>query len=188
MSSRIFVLTGPSGAGKSSVLDRLLANPPVPFVRFVTTTSRQPRLGEVNGKDYWFLTPELFEKEIAEDNFLEWGEFYGHKYGSSKLELARVLAQQKPILITLDVQGARDLKQLRPDTCIIFIDAPRTDLMQRTSKRAFQEAEAARRTARLEMEESFRASADVVVVNKDGALDETVERVAEEIRQRVAHE
>jgi len=180
----LFVLTGPSGAGKSTVLARLVADPPVPFQRFVTTTTRQPRLGETNGRDYWFVTRETFERELATDNFFEWAEVYGNYYGSNKNEMYRLQALDQPIVVILDVQGARAIKRLRPDACAIYIDAPKAELVERMSGRKVSEAEIARRTEQLATEESFRAEADVVVLNKNGELEQTIERVRNEIKTR----
>ena len=167
-------------------MERLLADPPVPFERFVTTTTRQPRLGEINGRDYWFVTRETFEREIQTDNFFEWAEVYGQYYGSNKNEMYRLQASTKPIVIVLDVQGARAMKRLRPDACAIFIGAPKADLVVRMSGRKINEAEIARRMEQVDLEESFRAEADVVVLNKNGELDQTVERVKNEIKTRVS--
>jgi len=183
--SPLFILTGPSGAGKSTILKRLIKEPPVAFERFVTTTTRQPRLGETNGRDYWFVTREIFEKEIASDNFFEWAEVYDELYGANKNEFYRLQAQGKPIIIMLDVQGARAMKKFWPHARAIFIDAPRSDLAQRMSDRKISEAEIARRMEKLGMEESFRAEADVVILNKNGELEATVERVGQEILSRV---
>ena len=185
MSAPLFVLTGPSGAGKSTILDRMILHPPFPFERLVTMTTRQPRLGEVSGRDYLFVSRDAFEKDIAAGNFFEWAEVYGHYYGSNKNELLRLQAGTKPIVLTLDVQGAMTIKRTYPESCVIFIDAPRENLLERTSKRNMGAAETERRVQRIEAESMFKAEADVVIMNKDGELDAAASRVAEEIKGRI---
>ncbi len=175
--SRLFVLTGPSGAGKSTVAKALYAMPDLSLQKFVTCTTREPRNGEEHGKDYWFLTQADFEQRIAEQGFFEWAEVYGKYYGSSKEELERVLKGNTPVLMVIDVQGARTIKYLYPETTILFLDAPKDSLIHRLEERGTNPADIERRAAKIDEEETFRSQADFIIENIDGDLEQTIERV-----------
>ena len=166
-------------------MDRLILRPPFAFERLVTLTTRQPRLGEVDGRDYWFVSREAFERDIQAGNFFEWAEVYGHYFGSSKRELQRLQFGDKPIILVLDVQGAMTIKRTYPGSYVIFIDAPRENLLVRTSKRSQSAAETERRIQRIEAEETFKAESDVVIMNKDGDLESAIQRTVEEIKARL---
>lgn len=175
--SRLFVLTGPSGAGKSSIAKALYAQPELHIQKFITCTTRSPRPGEVNGKDYWFLTQEDFEKRIAEQDFFEWAQVYGHYYGSSTQEMERVIQGTHPVLVVLDVQGAKTVKKLYPETTVIFLDAPKDSLIHRLEDRGTSMDDLEKRTKKIDEEEQFRDLADFTVQNLDGGLEAAIELV-----------
>ena len=181
----LFLITGPSGAGKSTVMTRLLKFRTLGLRHFVTTTTREPRRGEQNGHDYWFTTREEFEREVKRGNFYEWAEVYGNYYGSNKREMMRLQHLRQPIAMVVDVQGAHTIKGLIPDAVVIFIDAPKKNLIDRLKARgsAIQDLEA--RLKKLQHEETFRGEASVAIVNEDGRLTETVALVAKEIKKRL---
>lgn len=180
--SHLFVLTGPSGAGKSTVAKALYAKTELNLQKFVTCTTREPRTGEVHGKDYWFLTKEEFEQKIAENGFFEWATVYNHYYGSSVAEMERVLRQKEPALVILDVQGAKTVKKLYPETTLIFLDSPKTSLLQRLEERGMKPEDLRRREAKIDEEERFRDQADFIIQNIDGRLDQTIQAVSEAIQ------
>lgn len=180
--SRLFVLTGPSGAGKSTVAKALYAKTELHLQKFVTCTTREPRPGEVHGKDYWFLSKQEFEQKIAEKGFFEWATVYDHYYGSSVAEMERVLHQKDPTLVILDVQGAKTVKQLYPATTLIFLDSPKTSLLQRLEERGMKPEDLQRREAQIDQEEGFRAQADYIVQNIDEHLDQTIQAVSDIIQ------
>lgn len=175
--AKLFVLTGPSGAGKSSIAKALFSRYPDDIQKFVTCTTREPRPGEEHGKDYWFLSKEDFEQHIHDHALFEWALVYGHYYGSSTAEMERVLAGTKPVLIILDVQGAKTIKQLYPQTTVIFLDAPKASLLQRLADRGTHPEDLKRRTATIDEEERFQERADIVVPNADGHLDQAIQAV-----------
>lgn len=102
----ILIICGPAGSGKTTLCEHLISEFPDSVRRMVTTTSREPRPGEVNGVDYHFLTREEFEKRIADDAFIEWARVHGRYYGSQTCHLESLLRQGMDILLNIDVQGA----------------------------------------------------------------------------------
>ncbi len=182
----LFVLTGPSGAGKSTIAKAIFSQPELNIQKFITCTTRAPRPGEVHGKDYWFLTKEEFEQKLAHKGFFESAEVYGNYYGSSVEEMERVLAGIKPILVILDVQGAKTVKGLYPQTTLIFIDSPKSVLLHRLEERGTNAADLERRSAQIDTEEAFRTQADIVIENRDGQIEETTQKVIQTIQNPTA--
>lgn len=123
MAKTIFVVSGPSGAGKTTLVDYALTQ--VPSLRkVITTTTRPPRTGEINGRDYYFTTSPEFEQGIAQGEFIEHANVYGKYYGSSFEELARIRNQGQFPLYLIDVQGARTIKERFSESSLVFIKTP----------------------------------------------------------------
>lgn len=182
----IFILTGPSGAGKSSVLDRLLKQKALHLKRFVTTTTRPPRPGEKTGRDYWFTDDKTFLAEKRRGSFYESAKVYGRWYGSHKREMRRLKALGRPIILILNVNGAKTLKRLEPKSTVIFLDAARGELVRRLKARGSAVNDLQRRIATIAKEERFRKKADVLIMNESGDLSRTVKSVAKLIRAHSA--
>lgn len=123
---RVVVISGPSGSGKTTVVSRLLAESPVPLVKSVSATTRPPRSGEVDGRDYRFLTPEEFAARRERGEFLEYAEVHGRDcwYGTLKSEIERARAAGAWILLEIDVQGAMNVINEYPDAITIFLTTP----------------------------------------------------------------
>lgn len=102
----VLIICGPAGSGKTTLCDKLLEAHPEQVKRLVTTTSRPPRPGEVDGTDYHFLSPETFEKRIKEGAFIEWAKVHGRYYGSQKAHIEELLRSGSDILLNIDIQGA----------------------------------------------------------------------------------
>ncbi|MDX1929223.1 MAG: guanylate kinase [Pirellulaceae bacterium] len=120
---KLIILSGPSGAGKSTVVRHLLTDCSLPLVLSVSATTRQPRVGEVDGRDYHFVTHEQFAQMRANGEFLECKEVFGRGdwYGTIAAEVDRGLISGKWVILEIDVQGALAVMQLRSDTVSFFV-------------------------------------------------------------------
>lgn len=150
----MFVITGPSGVGKGTLIRGLLARVPA-LELSVSATTREPRPGEVDGADYHFLTASEFERRIAEGDFLEWAEYSGNRYGTLRSELSKRLSEGVPIVLEIEVQGARQVRQAMPEAVAVFIappslDALRTRLVGRGTDSA-EQVDERMRTAKAEL-------------------------------------
>lgn len=171
---RLIVLSGPSGSGKSMVIARALAPDDLPIRRSVSVTTRPPRPGEQDGVDYYFWTPEQFAQAVQRGEFLEWAEIHGQRYGTLKREVERHLRDGYSVLLEIDVQGARQIRQLFPDAVTIFLRAPDlADYERRLRQRGTEdEASLQRRLAAVRQELAEADHYHYQLVNRD--LDETV--------------
>jgi len=120
---KVFVITGPSGVGKGTLIEQLLER--VPELELsVSATTREPRPGEVDGRDYHFLTPEEFDRRVEAGEFLEHATYSGNRYGTLREEVDRRLAEGRSVVLEIEVQGARQVRDARPDAVQIFIAPP----------------------------------------------------------------
>jgi guanylate kinase len=121
--AKVFVITGPSGVGKGTLIRELLKE--VPDLELsVSATTRAPRQGEVNGRDYHFLTPEGFEQRIEEGDFLEFATYSGNRYGTLRSEVERRLTAGHSVVLEIEVQGAQQVRATDMDSVQIFIAPP----------------------------------------------------------------
>jgi guanylate kinase len=174
----VLVITGPSGVGKGTLIRLLLDRFPRMKLS-VSATTREPRPGEENGVDYHFLSPDEFQARVDADEFLEWAEYAGNRYGTLRSELER---DAHPLVLEIEVQGARQVRARVRDAVSVFIAPPseealRTRLIGRGSDTA-EQIERRLETAWREL--SARDEFDHVVVNDDldAAVDELSELVA----------
>jgi guanylate kinase len=122
-SGNVFVLSAPSGTGKSTLAKRLVRD--VPDLDFsISFTTRAPRAGEVDGKDYFYVDPPTFDRMIETGGLVEWVEVYGHKYGTGKNWVMEHLASGRDILLDIETQGARKVHGAIPDAVMIFLIPP----------------------------------------------------------------
>lgn len=162
----IIVISAPSGAGKLTLLTKVretaahLAAP-------VSATTRPQRNGEEDGRDYHFLSREEFEARLARNEFVEWAEVHGNLYGTLVEELERCMATGQDVLLELDVQGMRSLKQLFPDAVSIFLMPPSIEELERRLRRrgTDQEADIALRLRNAREEMAARSEFDYIIVN-----------------------
>jgi guanylate kinase len=175
----VFVITGPSGVGKGTLIRTLLER--IPELELsVSATTRAPRPGEVDGVDYHFLSEAEFDGRVLEGDFLEHADYSGRRYGTLRSELERRLAAGASVVLEIEVQGARQVKEKMPDAMRIFIAPPseealRTRLVGRGTD---DEAQRERRLATAKEELAAQDEFDIVVVNDrlDDAADE-LERI-----------
>ena len=184
----LIILSGFSGAGKDSVRD-LLMDWRLPFHFAVTMTTRPPRGGEVEAKDYYFVDDAAFDRLEAEDGFIEKAIVYGQRKGVPRFEVLAPLAAGRDLLARVDVQGAETLRGLVPDALLIFIAPPSLEENVRRLAERGTEPEEERRArlavAAQEMEAAKRFHH--VVVNETGRLEETARRVVDLIVAEKAH-
>jgi guanylate kinase len=172
----VLVITGPSGVGKGTVIRLLLDRFPRMKLS-VSATTRAPRPGEQHGVDYYFLSPEEFQEKIDKEEFLEWAEYAGNRYGTLRSELER---DAHPLVLEIEVQGARQVRGRVCDAVLVFIAPPsdealRTRLVGRGSDSP-EQIERRLETARIELLARDNKEFDHVIVNDD--LDAAVEELS----------
>lgn len=179
---KVIIFSAPSGAGKSTIVNHILeSHPEMEFS--VSATSRAPRGGEQNGKEYYFFSADEFRKMIAEDKFIEYEEVYtGSFYGTLRSEIERIWAKGNVIIFDIDVKGGVNMKRIFGDNALsIFIQAPSVEeLRRRLVLRATDTAEAIeKRVSKAASEMEFASGKfDYVLVNDDlGRAFEEAEKV-----------
>lgn len=180
---KIIILSAPSGTGKSTIISRLMKIPELRLGFSVSATSRAPRGNEQNGREYFFLTPEEFDRRIAAGDFVEWEEVYaGTKYGTLREEVERVLESGHNLIMDIDVKGALNVKrQFGDESLSIFILPPNIEVLeQRLRNRNTDNEESLRkRIEKAEYELGFANQFDARVVNDD--LNKAVSEVEHKI-------
>jgi len=164
----LFVLSSPSGAGKSTIARMLMASDNG-LALSISATTRPIRPGEVDGEDYHFVSSETFEQMVASGEFLEWAFVFGHRYGTLKSEVLKVIEGGRDVLLDIDWQGTQQLKQVDPDIVRVFILPPSmTELERRLRARGTDSDEVIRqRMDRAAAEISHWAEYDYVLINND---------------------
>jgi len=141
MATHLVVLSGPSGVGKSSVIQAALKEMPQTWLS-VSATTRQPRPGEVDGVNYFYVTNEAFDQMISDGNLLEWAEFAGNRYGTPRAPVEDKLAQNVPVLLEIELQGAKQVRKSMPDAVLVFLTPPSwNDLESRLEGRGTENPE-----------------------------------------------
>lgn len=163
---KLFVISAPSGAGKTSLVRSLLATRPN-LLASVSHTTRKPRPQEVDGRDYYFVTPARFRQLVDEGAFLEHATVFGNDYGTGRAQIEDKLAAGRDVLLEIDWQGAGQVRRARPDCTSIFILPPsRATLEQRLRERRTDNPETiARRLADAATDISHYDEFDYAVVN-----------------------
>ena len=175
MAGNLYVVAAPSGAGKTTLV-RLLLEQEKAVNLSISYTTRAPRPGEENGREYHFVAAETFRAMIAREEFLEWAEVHGNYYGTSKKWIADQLAVDRDVLLEIDWQGAQQVRQLFPEAIGIFILPPSMEeLTRRLTGRGTDAAEViARRLAAAQAEMRHVGEFDYVIINDclEQALDD----------------
>ena len=127
--ARVFVITGPSGVGKGTLIRGLMER--VPELELsVSATTRAPRPGEADGVAYHFLSDEEFDRRVSAQDFVEWAGYAGHRYGTLRSELQHRLHEGRPVVLEIEVQGARKLRESLPAAVRVFIVPPSEDVLR----------------------------------------------------------
>lgn len=174
------VISGFSGAGKGTVVKQLLQE--YDYGLSISATTRSPREGEQDGREYFFKTKEEFEKMIRENQLIEYAQYVGNYYGTPKEYVVQQLEQGKDVILEIEMQGALHVREILPEVNLIFLTPPTVDeLERRLVSRGTETAEVIReRMARAKEESAYMKEYDYIVINDD--LDECVENVHQLIR------
>jgi guanylate kinase len=182
---KVFVITGPSGVGKGTLIRTLLDR--IPELELsVSATTRRPRLGETHGVDYHFLEDAEFERRAQAGDFVEHATYSGRRYGTLRSDLQQRLARGAPVVLEIEVQGARQIAETMPEAVRIFIAPPsesalRTRLVGRGTD-APEDVEKRLETAR----EELRAQEEFPHVVRNDRLDDAVVALEEVVRTALA--
>jgi len=174
---KLLVLSGPGGVGKSTVAKRL--REAGDFWVSVSATTRSPRDNEVDGKDYFFVSEEEFSRMVKADEFLEWAEFAGNRYGTPQESVEQALLLGKNVLLEIEIEGAKQVKAHLPQSVLVFLEPPTwEELVARLEGRGTDSPE--RRAERLKLAQEELAVAsffDVVLINDQ--VETVVEKLIE---------
>ncbi len=173
---KIFVISGPSGVGKGTIVRRLIGK--LPEVALSTSvTTRPPRAGEINGIHYFFIKKETFLDKLEKDCFLEWTEFAGNYYGTDKHIMELTIKEGFNLILEIDVKGALQVKEKKPEAVLIFIEPPSIDeLKARLFKRKTEsEEQIQKRLSIVKSELEKKDKFDYCILNDN--LDEAFAKV-----------
>ena len=181
--ANIYVMSGPSAVGKDTIIENLqkLDNN---FHFVVTATTRKPRKNEKEGKNHFFYSEKTFKKLIQNNDLIEWAKVYKNYYGVPKSQIFEPLKNNKDVLLRVDVQGAKRIKEWIPDVVLIFIKPEKTEsLRKRLIERGVNTTtEMSTRLKTAEREIQTSNVFDFIIVNKDGDLQYAVKKVLDIIK------
>ncbi|MFP4008951.1 MAG: guanylate kinase [Spirulinaceae cyanobacterium] len=185
-SGKLIAITGPSGVGKGTLVRLLLARHPELYLS-ISTTTRQPRPGEVAGKDYYFVSPAEFKTLIEKGQLLEWAEYAGNYYGTPREKVETQIHQGRTVLLEIEVMGAQQVKQTFPEAFRLFILPPNlAELERRLRDRGTDTEDAiAKRLQRAKAEIELSTEFDVQIVNDD--LDQALAKIEQAIFSLTPH-
>ena len=179
MDKKLFVISGCSGVGKGTIINEFMKRNGKDFVLSVSCTTRKPRQGEVDGVNYFFITKEEFEENIAQDKFLEHAQFAGNHYGTKKKYIKEKFEQGYNIILEIETQGALQVKEKMPEAILIFIAPPSIEELEKRLRGRHTEDEETiqKRLAQVKVELERSGKYDYIVIN------DSVERAVEEIER-----
>ena len=178
---KLYVISGSSGVGKGTVLNAFMQGHP-DFMLSISCTTRQPREGEVDGVNYFFLTQEEFKECVEQDKFLEWAEFAGNFYGTKKKYIQQCLADGENVILEIETTGALKVKEKMPEAVLIFIAPPSLKTLEARLRGRHTETEEAIQNRLNEVKKELERAEkfDFKVINDDlkRAVEE-IEKIAE---------
>ncbi|MFZ9781785.1 MAG: guanylate kinase [Bacilli bacterium] len=178
-SGLLIILSGPSGVGKGTIRKRIMDDPTLKLVYSVSMTTRTIRPGEVEGKDYYFVTPEAFQSAIDQHDLLEWAEFVGNRYGTPKAKIEALRQQGKNVLLEIEINGAKQVmsQATGPGLVTIFLMPPSFEALENRIRKRRTESEAIiqERLNKAKREMNLHHDYQYLIVNDD------VERAALQI-------
>ncbi|HET8808886.1 MAG TPA: guanylate kinase [Flavobacteriaceae bacterium] len=168
---KLIVFSAPSGSGKTTIVQHLLKQGDLNLDFSISATSREPRNGETDGKDYYFMSLDTFKTHIKNDDFLEWEEVYRDNfYGTLKSEVERIWAQGKHVIFDIDVVGGLDIKKIYPErTLAVFVQPPSIEELKiRLKKRKTETEERINmRVAKASVEMATAPQFDFIILNNN---------------------
>jgi guanylate kinase len=179
--AKVFVITGPSGVGKGTLIRALLER--LPELELATSaTTRKARPGETQGVDYWFLSDDEFDRRVAAGEFVEWAEYSGRRYGTLRSELERRTSAGIPVVLEIEVQGARQVRRTMPEAEQIFITPPSQEALRvRLVGRGTDATEEVERRLRV-AEEEMAAHEEFGHVVVNDRLEDAVDQLVRIVR------
>jgi len=183
----VIIVSAPSGSGKTTIINHLLEKMPG-VKRSVSYTTRPPREGEKQEEDYIFLSREEFEKRIEKGELLEWEENFGHYYGTSKAQLDEAIEKKEDLILSIDVKGARKVREKIPESISIFVMPPSVEELRSRleGRNTDQETDVSQRLKESEREIASSDEYDYVIVNEEieKAVDELYSIIEKERQNR----
>jgi len=172
----VIIMSAPSGAGKTSICDAVVKKNKN-IVYSISTTTRTPRKGEKNGREYYFVTEAQFKDEIKQKQFVEWAKVHNNYYGTSKKILESIISKGKDVLLDIDVQGAIKIKKQYKDALMIFVMAPSLKILKQRLIKRNKDSKAVIniRLKNAEKEISYINKYDYLIINDK--LDESIKNV-----------
>ena len=177
---KLIVITGPSGVGKGTIVRSLLQSHPELSLS-ISATTRNPRTGEKDGQDYYFMNKETFLQAIANSDFLEWAEYADNYYGTPKTKIQELLDAGKWVLLEIELVGARAIADIFPDALRIFLLPPSLEELEARIRNRGKDSESAiaQRLIRAKAEIAASNEFDICIVNQD--LTTSIKEVEEAI-------
>jgi guanylate kinase len=182
---KLFVFSAPSGTGKTTIIRNVMDQ--FPELAFsISATTRGKRITETEGVDYFFMDKDEFKKKVRNDEFLEWGKFFGYYYGTLKELVFEKINNGISILLEVDVKGALNIKDVYHDSVLIFISPPSIEELKKRlmNRKTESDEDFKKRITRAEMELNYREKFDYNVYNYN--LDDAQKEVNEIIKSELA--
>lgn len=173
----LMVISAPSGTGKTTVVDRLVETTPG-LSRSRSYTSRPARAGEVDGVDYNFVSRQRFDELVAADAFLEWADIFGNRYGTVRADTEATLSEGRDLVLTIDVQGARQVRSRMPEAVGVFVLPPSYAILATRLRGRNKDSE----TSIVTRLETARAEVDAVQEYDYVVVNDRLERCVDEVR------